>query len=90
MKEVPIDSFASLYIDAIKYREKAARLQLELGQSELEASKFMREKLFQYVASKSGSSPDEKITIDLDSKKAFVVEESPAPKVEGETKVKQK
>ena len=67
MEELPLDAFANIYLDAIKYREESGNLRVQLGENDIEAAKFMRERLMNYLLAKHSISP-ETHDVSLDTK----------------------
>ena len=75
-----LDAFANLYLDAIMYREEKAGLQVKLGENEMEAVKFMRERLMQYLANKySLSSETHDFAVNTKERKLIVALKAQAP-----------
>jgi hypothetical protein len=80
-EEFELDSFANIYLDAIGYREDKANLNIKLGENELEAVNFMRERLMQYLANKhDASSKTHEMAVDTSTRK-FVIVKKDLPKV---------
>jgi hypothetical protein len=71
--EYDLDSYASLYIDAVGYRENAAKANMALGKAELDACNGMRKDLLLYIYKALGVTP-ETHNVSLRGKKAIVTE----------------
>ncbi len=80
IQEHDMDSYALLYVEAVNGREDAANLHLKLGTKELEACKFMKERLLQYLATKHSISPEtHELSVDLAKRKVFIKDLPVAP-----------
>lgn len=83
MRQENLDSYASLYIDAINYREDAARNKIKLGENELEATGIMKRQLLDYVVKSLGVNTEtHDVTIDP-TKKKVVITDKPTEKEKG-------
>lgn len=78
--EHDLDSYASLYVDAIGYRESAAKANMSLAKSELEACGLMRKELLMYIYKALALDPQTH-NISIKGKRVLVAENKPADKM---------
>lgn len=73
-KEVDLDHWESLCVDAIVWREDAAKANIRFAKSELDGCKQMRQNLMAKLVARLGINPEtHTLNINKDERKAIVV-----------------